>query len=851
MTSTDFTKATADLDTTLKKLDPSNSQGIIAYGTAVAPLLGKISSAYGAFQSKMTAQSAPNSQIQATLARIEASDPSLHDLVTIVNNLNTRKATNAQAVAVTLNSVNTALTTINTDVTGISNANQSLSQNISNSLDHSTRVFVKSIGQAQYDRLQKYLYYTTKAFEYRLPGTLVSSSQNLDTYVHQLDSYISAKQASLTTADIANLLALYEAAVRQLLETGTNQVNMQPLPTDGTMTFALSPDELNTLNLTGQVSVNLAEKIPAPSSPNPKQENRRITALSVVAPGTTGLQVETFGQNITSGNLHVEVDYQGPSNVIIGGKTFTFQFGRQGVDVPFSWGATYDLATSAFFPDQQSPSWLSFISALLANQNGSTSQDAPRFAEPGAEATVVITKGVSPANIAAFVKNLRIQVSVDYTRVVDRYVALNIGNNQSAAVSVQLSAGDLGGLQDGVGSFVRHYSQNQSITLTAPPTYGGNAFTAWTDPGGAIVSAARSLTIRMTTDISLVPTYAQGAPQIGIPGGFQLTSPLNGTAISAGSALSWSPASNATSYDVFLGTSFPPVFWKSVSGTAVNPVLSPNTAYYWTVTAKNQLGSTEATSPFYFFTSTQNSQTPVIAQISHSASFLPGIESGSWFTISGVNLSATTRSWSSTDFVGNLLPASLDGVSVSVDGKPAAVYFISPTQINAQVPDDTVLGTVPVVVKNPLGVTASFGAALQAASPGFFVYSATGLNYCIATHLDYTLVGPVGALPGAVTRPATPGEVVVLWGTGFGTATPRVPAGKLSPASPISNVDNVPVVSIGGIPSTVISGVVTPSSVGLYQIAVKVPDSAPSGDLAVLAQVAGFSSAKNVLITVK
>ena len=78
-------------------------------------------------------------------------------------------------------------------------------------------------------------------------------------------------------------------------------------------------------------------------------------------------------------------------------------------------------------------------------------------------------------------------------------------------------------------------------------------------------------------------------------------------------------------------------------------------------------------------------QAPTISVngIQNAASFLPGVSSGSFLTISGTNLSTTTRIWKDSDFNGKKLPLALDGVSVKINGKSAPVYFISPRQINA------------------------------------------------------------------------------------------------------------------------------------------------------------------------
>ena len=83
---------------------------------------------------------------------------------------------------------------------------------------------------------------------------------------------------------------------------------------------------------------------------------------------------------------------------------------------------------------------------------------------------------------------------------------------------------------------------------------------------------------------------------------------------------------------------------------------------------------------------------PSISAVLSAASFQPAIGSGSWVMIKGSNLANTTRVWQSSDFSGNNLPIALDGLSVTIDGIPAYVEYISPSQINVQAPDDSATG---------------------------------------------------------------------------------------------------------------------------------------------------------------
>ena len=129
---------------------------------------------------------------------------------------------------------------------------------------------------------------------------------------------------------------------------------------------------------------------------------------------------------------------------------------------------------------------------------------------------------------------------------------------------------------------------------------------------------------------------------------------------------------------------------------------------------------------------------PVITSVLNAASFQPGIEAGSWVMIRGTNLANTSpgRTWRTEEIVNGKLPTSLDGVSVTINGKPAFVEYISPTQINVQAPSDTAVGTVDVVVTNNGAASAPAAAQLQALAPAFFQYP--GTNYATASRLpDY------------------------------------------------------------------------------------------------------------------
>ena len=145
-------------------------------------------------------------------------------------------------------------------------------------------------------------------------------------------------------------------------------------------------------------------------------------------------------------------------------------------------------------------------------------------------------------------------------------------------------------------------------------------------------------------------------------------------------------------------------------------------------------------------------------------------------SIYGENLSTSTPQWAAPDFAGLNLPTSLDGVSVEVNGRSAAVYDVSPGQLNVQAPTDVPVGQVTVEVTNASG-RATTTATIQTYAPGFF---AIGGRYAAAVHTDGAYVAPSGFLgQAAASRPAKPGNTLMIFGTGFGPTTPAVPAGQV------------------------------------------------------------------------
>lgn len=225
-----------------------------------------------------------------------------------------------------------------------------------------------------------------------------------------------------------------------------------------------------------------------------------------------------------------------------------------------------------------------------------------------------------------------------------------------------------------------------------------------------------------------------------------------------------------------------------------------------------------------------------MAGVTHGATLESGIASGSWVTLFGTGLAPTTRIWNAGDIVDGRLPESLDGVSVSINNRPASIYYISPTQLNVLAPEATAEGNVPVTVSTSAGTSAAITVNFRRLSPGLFQFPSEN---AAAVRADGTLIGPANLIAGATTVPARPGDTILLFGTGFGPTRPSVLPNETF-SVPLPTTNSVRVQIHNQLAPVAFAGLVSP---GLYQFNVTVPD-LPDGDYPVSAEVAGVRTSR-------
>jgi uncharacterized protein (TIGR03437 family) len=278
----------------------------------------------------------------------------------------------------------------------------------------------------------------------------------------------------------------------------------------------------------------------------------------------------------------------------------------------------------------------------------------------------------------------------------------------------------------------------------------------------------------------------------------------------------------------------------------------------------------------YIYTQTLNNagtctltEKPLFQTVLNGASFAPAFSSGAMVSIfgSGFQTSGRQRTAGLGDYVGGAYPTQLGCVSVQVTGPGIAqpvdlpIAYVSPGQINAQMPEFTGIGPEPVtltVLLNPgtgSGVSspvATLSNSLQAFAPAFFVFP-NSMSVAAEEAGTYAIVADPSVVTGA--SPAKPGDIVSLYGTGFGNTSPSVAPGSLDTGVASLTAANPIAVTIGGVTlpqSDILYAGLSPGSIsGLYQFNVRIPTGTPTGEVPVVIAIGGVQTQAGVTIPIQ
>ncbi len=295
----------------------------------------------------------------------------------------------------------------------------------------------------------------------------------------------------------------------------------------------------------------------------------------------------------------------------------------------------------------------------------------------------------------------------------------------------------------------------------------------------------------------------------------------------------------ATGFNVKRGTTTggPYAIVASLTGTTIRTytdasgtgnILTPGMTYYYVVTAVSEAAESLPSSEAQAFIPTSVPRAPIsifISDLLNSATLTRTYAPGMVLTVFGLQLAPSIAGASSVP-----LPLSMDGVDAAVNGVAAPLYYVSPVQLNLQIPYETAVNGTATLQINNNGQSTSQTFPVAATAPGIFT--------------DQT-----GAI--VPNESAIRGQITTLYMTGAGSMTPRIPTGEAAVAG--TSIANLPqpvqttTMTIGGVPTPIDFIGAHASLVGVTQVNFQIPDKVGTGAQSVIVTVGGVSSAPAIL----
>jgi uncharacterized protein (TIGR03437 family) len=333
---------------------------------------------------------------------------------------------------------------------------------------------------------------------------------------------------------------------------------------------------------------------------------------------------------------------------------------------------------------------------------------------------------------------------------------------------------------------------------------------------------------------SVRPAITSLAPGSVNPGGTAFSLTVTGSNFTSGTVIRWNGQSRSTT---FVDASH-----VSAQITAAD-IANPGRA---SVMAQNPVagGGASNAAAFQIGSGPQATTASVVSAASSSA----GVAPRSIVTVYGVNLASQTVK-------ANLappLPYTLGGATLTLtagtSSSVAPLFYVSPTQISFQVPLLNGAATQTLAITQGVQSTA---VPLQIVSyaPAIFTTNSQGTGQgSVLIANTATMAAPVGAF--ANSRPAKIGEYISIFCTGLGDVANRPALGSASPSAPLSTTLAKPTVTVGGVAATVQFSGLAPGYVGLYQVNVQVPATAPTGTQVPVAMTIGGVTSNMVEIAI-
>lgn len=439
-------------------------------------------------------------ELQAELEKIKAADPVFRAVTTELQALNKQKERFAEDLAAAIQAVATLGGEITGNVLATANMEDRVARLLT-ALDHNALIHVKEMERRAKDRLLKFQYFTAKAFQYRLlepfPGNL-----QLNTLFDRFQAIVAGpNEHLLSPEEFGNLRNLFLEDLANTTDLALTRLNANAPERAQPRTFALTPEELQTLNADGQFTINLQKRGLFPSF----HEDIRIVNLRVVSVSAQPVG-GPIGQDAV---LFLDFNHLGISRLARGGQNFLFRHYQTETVSPIGWSAVFDAKRTNLNNSVLSPSSESLLRALLRQP---TDENMLLFSRTAGDADIFIRREAQTDNgIDLALDSLAVEVDYEFAQQGLSQRTLDVTVAEGLQPVITVSQSDVSGRRDGQGDFRRVYPANVVLTLEAPAVYGERPFDHWVINNQARPQGAASATFTLTVGTTAEARYGDSS----------------------------------------------------------------------------------------------------------------------------------------------------------------------------------------------------------------------------------------------------------------------------------------------------------------------------------------------------
>ena len=440
----------------------------------------------------------PQSEVLAAVDRLKEEDAQYTDIVERIKQHLEEKTLYAQNLAELMQKISSQANIVDENIMAVDALSREIADGII--VDPRAALYLESLEKRAYDRLLKYHYYMSKAYEYRL---LEPYTQALDLQA-LIDEFAKIGNANheITPAQFDSFKGVYQDILAGVAETIYDKYIANPPDLSAPVEFNLTADELARLNNGEPLRLNLWERNGNELFFN-DEENIRIVNLTI-AEIATEPQGGPYG---SSARVRVQLEHVGFSNLKLDGVVRQFRHYNQDTKAAITWAGVYDPVGDVITPIAISEGSNSLLRSLLSTNAQS---DMLLYSRPAAWADLDVKRSVTGnSGRGITIKHLRMKLQYDYT---PRNVQLGLWDikvvpcpyptwGRDLTPYFALSRADINNRQDGWGRFLRifRHSNAAPVSIQAQEILGSWVFQKWADkygndlPGGPFTNPTINL----------------------------------------------------------------------------------------------------------------------------------------------------------------------------------------------------------------------------------------------------------------------------------------------------------------------------------------------------------------------